>query len=123
MSIAAKAFEARVQLPYRLVCDGGLELSGIAVSINTGSAVLALPERPLAHLLRGQAVKLELQLPAGRANVAGRCLAVRARVAQVIEMRDGTRRMTVQFHKAAFKESEKAPRKPPKSAAAKGWEM
>jgi hypothetical protein len=123
MSIAAKPFEARVRLPYKLMCDGGLELSGMAVSIDTGSAVLALPEGPLAHPLRGQAVRLELQLPAGRASVPGRCLAVRARVAQVIEMRDGTRRVTVQFRKAAFKESEKAPRKPPKRVAAKGWEM
>jgi len=123
MSIGAKAFAARVKLPCRLFCggDNGLEVAGTAVSIDTGSAVLAILDP--AHPKLGEVINLELQLPANASSSASRCLAVRAKVAQVVEMRDGTRQMTVQFRKAAFKDSEKAPRKPPKAAAVKGWEM
>ena len=98
-----------------------MEVFGTAVSIDTGSAVLAIldPTRPKL----GEVIDLELQLPANTASTAARCLALRARVEQVVEMRDGTRQMTVRFRKAAFKDSEKPPRKPPKAAAAKEWEM
>jgi hypothetical protein len=124
MNIGAKAFAARVKLPCRLFCGGedGLEVSGTAVSIDTGSAVLAIPDGTQLHPKLGEVVHLELQLPANAVSAAARCLAVRARVAQVVEMRDGTRQMTVQFRKAAFKDSEKPLRKPPKGAA-KAWEM
>ena len=124
MHTSAKAFSARVKLPCRLFCGGvnGLEFSGTAVSIDTGSAVVAIPEGPLAHSKLGEVVRLELQLPVQAESVVGRCLAVTARVAQVVDMRDGTHQMTVKFRKAAFKDSEKALRKPPKSVA-KGWAM
>ena len=123
MSFGAKAFAARVKLPCRLFCGGenGLEVSGTAVSIDTGSAVVAIPEGPQA-LKPGEVVRLELELPVNGASTAARCLAVRARVAQVVEMGDGTHQMTVQFRRAAFRDPEKAPRKPPK-AATKGWAM
>jgi len=123
MNIGTKAFSARVKLPCRLFCGGlnGLEVSGTAVSIDTGSAVVAIPDGP-AHPKLGEIVHMELQLPMKSHRAAGRCLAVTARVAQMVEMRDGTHQMTVQFRKAAFKDSERAPRKPPKSIA-KGWAM
>lgn len=128
MTIGAKAFAARVKLPCRLFCGGedGLEFSGTAVSIDTGSAVLALPDGSIAHPKLGELVHLELELPVNAVSAGARCLAVRARVAQVVEMRDGTRQLTVQFRKAAFKDSEKPlrkpPRKPPKGAT-KVWAM
>ena len=121
MSTGAKAFSARVKLPCRLFCDGeGVEVLGTAVSIDTGSAVLAIPEGVPQPKL-GDAVRLELELPVKKASAGARCLAVRARVAQVVEMRDGTSQMTVQFRKAAFKEVEHPVRKPPKMAAK--WAM
>jgi len=124
MTIGAKAFSAQVKLPCRLFRGGvnGLEVSGMAVSIDTGSAVLAIPEGPMTHAKRGEVVHLELQLPVNTLSSAARCLAVTARVADVVEMHDGTSRMTVRFRKAAFKDSEKPLRKPAKSAS-KGWEM
>jgi hypothetical protein len=122
MNIGAKAFSARVQLPCRLFCgpDHGLRMVGTAVSIDTGSAVLVLPDDGVAYPKAGEVVNLELDLPMN-ADTSARCLAVRASVARVVAMRDGTRRMTVQFRKAAFKESERLPKKPPRVAS--GWEM
>jgi hypothetical protein len=121
MTSGARAFSARVKLPCRLFCGGkgGPEVSATAVSIDTGSAVLAIPEGPVYPKL-GEAVRLELQLP-GK-SPGSRCLAVRARVAKVVELRNGTSQMTVEFRKAAFKESDKPQRKPPKSVA-NGWRM
>lgn len=123
MSTGAKAFAARVKLPCRLFCGGvhGMEVSGTAVSIDTGSAVLAIPDGK-THPKLGEVVHLELQLPANAVNVVARCLAVRAKVAHLLEMRDGSCQMTVQFRKAAFKDSDKPARKPPKSVA-RAWEM
>ena len=123
MNIGAKAFSARVHLPCRLFCggEGGLQVIGTAVSIDTGSVVLELSDASAQHLKIGDVADLELDLPANPVSSSARCLAVRARVAQVVDMQNGTRQMTVQFRKAAFKESERIARKPPKASG--GWEM
>lgn len=126
MNIGAKAFTAHVQLPCRLFCgpENEWEVAGTAVSIDTGSAVVILPDEGdggKAYPATGDVVNLELDLPMNAVNASARCLAVRASVANMAVMKDGTRRMTVQFRKAAFKESERLPKKPPKAAS--GWEM
>ena len=99
-----------------------MEVIGTAVSIDTGSVVLELPDASAQHLKIGDVADLELDLPANPVSSSARCLAVRARVAQVVDMRNGTSQMTVQFRKAAFKESERVTKKPPKASAG-GWEM
>ena len=80
MSTGAKAFAARVKLPCRLFCDGeAVEVLGTAVSIDTGSAVLAIPEGVPQRPKLGDAVRLELELPVKkRVRVRGAWLCGRA---------------------------------------------
>ena len=128
MSLPARAFSARVQLPCRVFCgpDSILELSGMAVSIDTRSLVLAIPAHshsdPPNQPQLGDSVRLELSLPTER-NVRARYLALRARVALVTEMLDGTRQIKFTFRKVSFKDRvEKVLTKPVKSAG-KLWRM
>ena len=81
MSLPVRAFSAQVQLPCRVFCgpDSTLELSGTAVSIDTGSLVLAMPvftstNDNVAHPQvdqpkLGDKVRLELSLPVSDQNV------------------------------------------------------
>ena len=130
MSLPARAFSARVQLPCRVFCgpDSILELSGMAVSIDTRSLVLAMPaasggsdshQQPEL----GDSVRLELSLPVTERQARARCLALRARVALVTEMLDGTRHIKFTFRKVSFKDRvEEVLAKPVKSAG-KLWRM
>jgi len=67
MSVPARGFSARVQLPCRVFCgpDSILELSGVAVSIDTGSLVLALPARDSSQSMPqpGDKVRLGIEAP------------------------------------------------------------
>ena len=95
----------------------------MALSIDTGSMVLALREgstRPWPEV--GERVRLELLLPVDSESVKAKCLAVRARVDRVTEMPDGSRQIGLKFRKASFKDWDGGPRKPAK-AATNGWEM
>src|SRR5436190_23809687 len=95
MSVPARAFSARVQLPCRVFCgpDSILELSGVAVSIDTGSLVLALPARSGSRTMPqpGDKVRLELSLPVTESNAGAKCLQVRARLSNIMEHHDGSR--------------------------------
>ena len=130
MSVPAGAFSARVELPCRVFYgpDSVLEVSGIAVSIDTGSLLLAMPARIEGVPQPGEKVRLELSLPISSHNAAGpkargKYLAVRARVAGVTEMLDGSRQIKFTFRKASFKDRmEGALPKAPK-AASKAWRM
>ena len=139
MSLPVRAFSAQVQLPCRVFCgpDSTLELSGTAVSIDTGSLVLAMPvftntNDNVAHPQvdqpkLGDKVRLELSLPVSNLNVeqsaSAKYLAVQARVAAVTELLDGSRQIKFTFRKASFKDRmEEALPKPPK-AASKTWRM
>ena len=143
MSLPARAFSAQVQLPCRVFCgpDSTLELSAMAVSIDTGSVVLAMPvglraeNQSAEHPQLGDKVRLELSLPVAAPNVeqngdvsvqqiaGAKYLAVQARVASVTELLDGSRHIKFTFRKASFKDrlAEALP-KPPK-AASKTWRM
>jgi hypothetical protein len=129
MSLAGRAFSARVQLPCRVFCgpDSILELSGTAVSIDTRSLVLAMPARssspePQNQPQLGDSVRLELSLPTER-QARAKCLALRARVALVTEMLDGSRHIKFTFRKVSFKDRvDKVLAKPVKSAG-KLWRM
>jgi len=131
MSLSARAFSAHVQLPCRVFCgpDSILELSGIAVSIDTGSLVLSMPARNGAaenhhgQPLLGDKVRLELSLPVTERSAGAKYLALQARVALVTEMHDGSRQIKFTFRKASFKDRvEEAIAKPPKPAG-KLWRM
>ena len=129
MSAGAKSFAARVQLPCRVFCgpESILELAGTAMSIDTGSLILALPAggtRTVPEV--GEQVRLELSLPRGNGDTAApqksKYLSLRARVSHVMDLEDGSRQITFTFRKASFRDRvEGVLRKPPKPAD--GWEM
>jgi hypothetical protein len=130
MSLPARAFSAQVQLPCRVFCgpESILELSGIAVSIDTRSLVLSMPARasggdPCNQPQLGDKVRLELSLPVTERSARAKYLALRARVAVVTEMLDGTRQIKFTFRKVSFKDRlEEALPKAPKTAS-KLWRM
>ena len=133
MSLPVRAFSAQVQLPCRVFCgpDSVLELSGMAVSIDTGSLVLAMPPRNGSHPQQdpptqpqvGDKVRLELSLPVTEQSAGAKYLALQARVAVVTDMHDGSRQIKFTFRKVSFKDRvEKALPKAPK-AASKLWRM
>ena len=127
MSVPARAFSARVQLPCRVFCgpDSILELSGVAVSIDTGSLVLALPARDGSQSMPqpGDKVRLELSLPVTESNAGAKCLEVRARVAGIAEQIDGSHQVTFTFRKASFKNLAEGPLPKASKSDGKVWRM
>jgi hypothetical protein len=125
MSDPARAFSARVQLPCRVFCgpDSALELSGMAVSIDTSSLVLAMPavqaDQPKPQ--QGEKVRLELSLPVSELSVGAKCLDLRARVSQITELQDGSRHITFTFRKASFRDLVGPPLAPKPSGS--NWRM
>jgi hypothetical protein len=98
----------------------------MAVSIDTGSLVLAMPARNAGGVYQpqlGEKVRLELSLPVAEQSAGAKYLALRARVAVVTEMHDGSRQIKFTFRKVSFKDRlEEALPKAPK-AASKAWRM
>jgi len=124
MRIDEQDFSAKVELPCKIFCgpDSMLEFSGIAVNINTGSLLLQLemhngPWQPVV----GERVRLELSLPVNVELAKAKSLNVRARVANVMDMPDGSQRLELRFRKPSFKDSGKI--EEPIKAAGNGWEM
>ncbi len=124
MRIDEQDFSAKVELPCKIFCgpDSMLEFSGIAVNINTGSLLLQLemhngPWQPVV----GERVRLELSLPVNFEMAKAKSLNVRARVANVMDMPDGSQRLELRFRKPSFKDSGKI--EEPIKAAGNGWEM
>ena len=124
MRIDEQDFSAKVELPCKIFCgpDSMLEFSGIAVNINTGSLLLQLgaldgPWQPVV----GERVRLELSLPVNFELARAKSLSVRARVANVTDMPDGTQRLELHFRKPSFKDSGKI--EVPGKVAGSGWEM
>jgi len=124
MRIDEQDFSAKVELPCKIFCgpDSMLEFSGIAVNINTGSLLLQLethngPWQPVV----GEKVRLELSLPVNFELAKAKSLNVRARVANVMDMPDGSQRLELRFRKPSFKDSGKI--EEPIKAAGNGWEM
>jgi hypothetical protein len=124
MRIDEQDFSAKVELPCKIFCgpDSMLEFSGVAVNINTGSLLLQLemhngPWQPVV----GEKVRLELSLPVNFELAKAKSLNVRARVANVMDMPDGSQRLELRFRKPSFKDSGKM--EEPIKAAGNGWEM
>ena len=124
MRIDEQDFSAKVELPCKIFCgpDSMLEFSGVAVNINTGSLLLQLemhngPWQPVV----GERVRLELSLPVNFELAKAKSLNVRARVANVMDMPDGSQRLELRFRKPSFKDSGKI--EEPIKAAGNGWEM
>jgi hypothetical protein len=108
--------------------DSILELSGMAVSIDTRSLVLAMPAPSGSSDSQqqpelGDSVRLELSLPVTERQARARCLALRARVALVTEMLDGTRHIKLTFRKVSFKDRVEEVLAKPMKSAGKRWRM
>jgi len=107
MQIHEERFLAEVELPCKIFCgpDSLLEVAGIAVNIGPASVRLRLDSPDCVwHPLVGESIRLELLLPVKSARAKAKYLSVRARVADVIEMPDGKRRLELRFRKPVFKE-------------------
>ena len=110
MQIHDERFSAEVQLPCKIFCgpDSLLEFAGTAVNIGPASVRLHLDSlngswQPVV----GEAIRLELLLPASGARPKAKYLSVRARVAVVTELADGRRHLELRFRKPMFKERSK----------------
>jgi hypothetical protein len=107
MRIHEHAFSAKVDLPCRIFCGPGsvLEFAGTALNIGPGSVRLQLGVlvgswQPII----GEQIRLELSLPVQMEQAKAKYLSVRATVAEVTELPDGTRRLDLRFRKPAFKD-------------------
>jgi hypothetical protein len=126
MRIDEQDFSAKVELPCKIFCgpDSMLEFSGVAVNIDPGSVLLQLgadngPWQPVV----GEKVRLELSLPVNLELAKAKSLSVRARVANVTDMPDGSQRLELRFRKPSFKDSGKNGLAQPAKARGGGWEM
>ena len=124
MRIDGQDFSAKVELPCKIFCgpDSMLEFMGVAVNIDTGSLLLQIashngPWQPVV----GERVRLELSLPVNLELAKAKSLSVRARVANVMDMPDGSQRLELHFRKPSFKDSVKI--EAPAKSASSGWEM
>jgi hypothetical protein len=124
MRIDEQDFSAKVELPCKIFCgpDSMMEFAGVAVNIDPGSVLLQLgahngPWQPVV----GEKVRLELSLPVNLELAKAKSLSVRARVANVTDMPDGSQRLELRFRKPSFKDSGK--REIPAKTAGSGWEM
>ena len=124
MRIDEQDFSAKVELPCKIFCgpDSMLEFSGVAVNIDTGSLMLQLGvHNGPWHPVVGERVRLELSLPVNFELAKAKSLSVRARVANVTDLPDGSQRLELHFRKPSFKDSGKT--EAPAKAAGGGWEM
>jgi hypothetical protein len=133
MQIHERAFSAKVELPCKIFCgpDSMLEISGTALNINPASLLLDVrdlrgPWQPAV----GEWVKLELLLPLNGnhvpEHVKPKVLSVRARIASVTALADGSRQLELRFRKPTFKdqaENGNGHRKPAKASGVYKWEM
>jgi hypothetical protein len=126
MRSVEQLFATKVELPCKVFCgpDSMVRISATALSINTGSLVLALGVGVMP--LIGARVKLELMLPVNAENPSAKCLSLRARVTKTVELPDGSCHAELSFRSARFKDVDAVPRKKPAKAAkapASGWAM
>ena len=124
MRIDEQDFSAKVELPCKIFCgpDSMLEFSGVAVNIDTGSLMLQLgTHNGPWHPVVGERVRLELSLPVNFELAKAKSLSVRARVANVTDMPDGSQRLELHFRKPSFKDS--GTTEAPVKTAGGGWEM
>jgi hypothetical protein len=103
--------------------DDAVVLSGTALTIATSRMVVALEEGNGGPPDVGEQVRLELLLPANGNAAGARYLAVRARVLDVVETAQGSRRLTMTFRKPSFKANVEAARRKPVKAEVKRWAM
>ena len=107
MRIQDAVFAAQVELPCKIFCgpDSLLEVSGTTVEIGPAKMRLHVGEllgswQPVV----GDQLRLELLMPVNREQAKAKCLSVRATVADVAELPDGTRWLELRFRKPIFKD-------------------
>jgi hypothetical protein len=101
-----------------------VQISATALSITTGSLVLALGVGVIPSV--GARVKLELLLPVNKENPTAKCLSLRARVTRTTALPDGSCHAELSFRSARFKDVEAVPKKKQAKVAkapASGWAM
>ena len=125
MRIDGQDISAKVELPCKIFCgpDSMLEFSGTAVNIDTGSLLLQLGTHDPWHPVVGERVRLELSLPVNFESAKAKSLSVRARVANVTDMPDGSWRLELHFRKPSFKDRGENGFGHPEKMAGNGWEM
>lgn len=126
MKIEDQVFSAKVDLPCKIFCgpDSALELSGTATSIETGRLQLDVGTllENVWHPVVGDSVKLELSLPMDREPANTKYLSLRARVAAVEPMPDGSHRLELLFRRPVFRDrADTGMAEPP--AEVSHWEM
>jgi hypothetical protein len=126
MRSVEQLFAAKVELPCKVFCgpDSMVQISATALSINTGSLVLALGVGVIPSV--GARVKLELLLPVNSENPTAKCLSLRARVTSTTQLPDGSCHAELSFRSARFKDVEAIPKKKQAKVAkapASGWAM
>jgi hypothetical protein len=131
MQIHDERFSAEVELPCKIFCgpDSLLEFAGTAVNIGPASMRLHLDSLNGSwQPMLGESIRLELLLPVKSTRAKAKYLSMRARVADVIELADGKRRLELRFRKPVFKErlkdKDESEQTAPKAQAAHAkWRM
>jgi len=122
----AQAFSASVELPCRVFCgpETMLELSGIAVEIDTGSLVLMVERVDgTAFPQVGDRVRVELSLPVNSPAATPKCLIFRALVVRLEQMTGGSWQIGLTFRKPRVIDSAADALKKGVKRAGSGWEM
>lgn len=123
MRIGQQMFSAHVELPCRIFCGPGsmLEVPGTAVKISPASVHLQVSGGSW-HPVVGEQLLLELALPVN-GDGAARNLSVRARVAEVSALPDGSHALELRFRKPVFKDRVSRNGHAAEAAAPVKWKM
>src|SRR5258708_2999629 len=126
MRSVEQLFSTKVELPCKVFCgpDSMVQIPATALSITTGSLVLALGVGVIPSV--GARVKLELLLPVNEEHPIAKCLSLRAKVTRTVELPDGSCHAELSFRTARFKDVDAIPKKKQAKAArapASGWAM
>jgi hypothetical protein len=126
MRIEEQVFSAKVDLPCRVFCgpNATLELAGTATNIETGRLSLDIGVLdPPWQAVVGEFVRLELSLPVEQEPAKEKYLSVRARVATVETMEDGSQRLEVLFRRPIFRDRAESDAPREAKAAVNQWQM
>ena len=122
MRASVRDFTSQIELSCTVFCgeNGEFKLTGTAVRIEPALVVLRIKKVKQALRL-GDQVRLNVHLPA-EPGIAAKDLAIRARIIQISDGRQGVRTFVVSFRRAQFKDRD-AVQPEQKRAAGANWEM
>ena len=126
MRIEEQVFSAKIDLPCKIFCGPGstLELAGTATNIETGRLYLDVGVLdPPWQAVVGEFLRLELSLPVDQEPAKEKYLSVRARVASVETMEDGSQRLELLFRRPIFRDRAESDTPREAKAAVSQWQM